>query len=95
MLKLIEFFEAVRLFKEMPEKNVISWNIMIDGHVQNDRIEKALGVVRKDGREECGLLEHSDCMVGKLWEDEGCKGPFLSNGSKGCNFLDYYDFRIG
>ncbi|XP_059068478.1 pentatricopeptide repeat-containing protein At2g22070 [Cryptomeria japonica] len=34
--------EASRLFREMPQRNVVSWNAMIAGYSQNDFVEKAL-----------------------------------------------------
>ncbi|KAK6919427.1 Pentatricopeptide repeat [Dillenia turbinata] len=39
--------DARYLFDRMPEKNVISWSIIIDGYVQHGNPKEALSLFRK------------------------------------------------
>ncbi|GMH09536.1 hypothetical protein Nepgr_011377 [Nepenthes gracilis] len=42
--KLVSFNDAHKLFDEIPQRNVVSWNTMISGYVHSGQFRKALGV---------------------------------------------------
>ncbi|KAE8693888.1 putative pentatricopeptide repeat-containing protein [Hibiscus syriacus] len=51
--------EAAKLFVEMPQPSVISWNSIISGHVQTGKFRKALGLFLELHRSEICCNEYS------------------------------------
>lgn len=56
---------ASRVFSTMPEKDVISWNSMIDGLAQSGRVEEAIEIFGRMEEEE-GVRPNDVTMVGVL-----------------------------
>lgn len=56
--------DALKLFSEMPDKNVVSWNSMITGYAQNGFSDEALDLFDKMVRN--GILPTSVTFVGVL-----------------------------
>ncbi|KNA05920.1 hypothetical protein SOVF_185860 [Spinacia oleracea] len=56
--------DAYKLFSEMPEKNVVSWNAMITGYAQSCLSDEALHLFNEMLR--CGILPTSATFVGVL-----------------------------
>ncbi|CAK7338912.1 unnamed protein product [Dovyalis caffra] len=49
------FDEVLKVFDQMPERNVVSWNSMISGLVKEDKLGKSLDVFRRMQREGMGF----------------------------------------
>ena len=49
------FDEVLKVFDQMPERNIASWNSLISGFVKEDKMGEALDVFRRMQREGVGF----------------------------------------
>ncbi|ONK70751.1 uncharacterized protein A4U43_C04F1150 [Asparagus officinalis] len=82
--KLDELEDANKIFTEIPERNVASWNALISGHAQNNKEQEALDLFRQMKIE--GVEPSQITFTGVL---ASCNGPWgLDIGKQiHCNLL--------
>jgi pentatricopeptide repeat protein len=59
--------EAVKLFEQMPERNIICWTILVSGHYLAGQLDKAKTLLSKH-REGCNSVDCNDERTCATWK---------------------------